>query len=119
MSTYNNKTQLFGLPFGSLGVTFGVLSLYGVVIIVISSLYWIDSKKRTWKLLHYISYAVAVLVFLHALYTGSDLRYGLFRLAWIGLGMIVILGIISRLARAGSLKHRKANSSDDEIITEE
>lgn len=114
LSTYNNKSQLPGLPLGSLGVSFGILALYGVIIIVISSLYWIDSKKRTWKFLHYISYAVAILVFLHALYTGSDLRYGLFRLAWIGLGLIVVLGIIARLARAGSLKHHEI-APDDEI----
>jgi sulfoxide reductase heme-binding subunit YedZ len=115
LSTYNNKTQLPGLPLGKFAVSFGVLALYGVIIVVLSSLYWIDSKKRRWKLLHYISYVVALLVFLHALYAGSDIRYGLFRTAWIGLGVIVTIGVIMRLARVGSLKRKKSVIDEDAV----
>ncbi len=111
LSTYNNKTQFLGLPLGSLGVTFGILAMYGVVILVVSSLYLMQRKKRTWRLLHYLSYAVAVLVFFHVLYVGTDVRYGLFRAAWIFLGFIVFVGIIMRIRRAGSLK-RKTKPED-------
>jgi sulfoxide reductase heme-binding subunit YedZ len=105
VSSYNNKSQLFGLPFGALAVGFGILATYGIAPIVLSSLKWIDTKKGAWKKLHYLSYAVVVLVFLHALYVGSDLRYGTFRVIWVLIGFIVLLGIISRLARRGSMSH--------------
>jgi sulfoxide reductase heme-binding subunit YedZ len=102
-STYNNKTSLFGLSLGFLGVAAGILAMYGVIVIVFSSLGWIDTRKRTWRKLHYISYVVAVLVFLHALLTGTDVRNGIFRAAWLALGAIVAVGIVIRLWRARTL----------------
>lgn len=87
-SHYNNGTRLWGLAFGSLAVSFGVLAMYGVAILVASSLGWIDTKKHTWRLLHYISYKV-----------------------WIVLGLIIVLGIISRLWRAGTMRRSKIMTS--------
>jgi predicted ferric reductase len=103
-SHYNNGTKLFGIPLGGIAVTLGVLSLYGVAIIVATSLGWIDSKKKTWRLLHYISYLVIFFIFLHALYVGTDLKYGTFRKAWIAAGLILISAIVIRLWYAGTLK---------------
>ena len=105
VSHYNNGTKLFGVPLAGLGVTLGILAAYGVAIIVLTSLGWIDSKKGTWRLLHYLSYFVMFFVFLHALYTGSDLKYGIFRAVWIFLIFVVLLAIISRLGRAGTLSN--------------
>ncbi|HSX07695.1 MAG TPA: ferric reductase-like transmembrane domain-containing protein [Candidatus Saccharimonadales bacterium] len=104
LSQYSNGTRLFGLPFGGIAVAFGILAMYGVAIIVLSSLQWIDTKKRTWHWLHYISYAVMFAVFLHALYVGSDLKYGGFRAAWIFAGAVVAVGVVMRLLRSGTLK---------------
>jgi|SRR5581483_2927127 predicted ferric reductase len=112
-SRYSNGTSFLGVALGSLAVSMGILAMYGVAIIVASSLGWIDTKKRTWKSLHYLSYVVAVLIFLHALYTGSDLKYGLFRLAWIGIGGVVITGILSRLWRAGVIRKKPVVTSED------
>jgi methionine sulfoxide reductase heme-binding subunit len=106
LSRYNNHTQLLGLPLGWAAVGLGVLAMYGVVIIVLSSLGWIDTKKRAWRKLHYLSYVVALFVFLHALYAGSDVQYGIFRAAWMFLGLIVVIGMVMRLWRAGSTKQR-------------
>lgn len=103
-SRYNNGTTLLNLPLGALAVGLGVLSMYGVAIIVASSLGWIDSKKRTWRTLHYLSYVVAIFIFFHALYAGSDLKYGTFRMLWILLGAIVGAGLLARLWRAGTTK---------------
>jgi DMSO/TMAO reductase YedYZ heme-binding membrane subunit len=111
VSHYNNKSQLLGLPFSDLAIGFGILAAYGIAVIVLSSLSWIDTKKGAWKNLHYLSYGVVVLVFLHALYAGTDLRYGAFRAIWMLVGFIVLLGIISRLARRGSMAHTKSESS--------
>ena len=104
LSHYNNGTTFAGLALGSLAVGFGVLATYGVIIIVLSSLGWIDTHKKTWRWLHYTGYAVVLLVFLHGLYIGSDLKYGTFRMAWIAAGLVLILAIISRLLRAGTLR---------------
>lgn len=114
-SHYNNGTAFLGVALGSLSVSLGILAMYGIAIIVASSLGWIDTKKRAWKSLHYLSYVVAIFIFLHALYTGSDLKYGVFRLAWIGLGAVVILGILSRLWRAGTTRPKRLTpgSTDD------
>lgn len=104
LSHVNNGTDFAGFALGSLAVTFGIFAAYGIIIIVASSLGWIDKHKSIWKSLHYLSYAVMVLVFLHGLYSGTDLRYGTFRAAWVALGGIVVIGIFMRLRRAGSLK---------------
>ncbi len=104
LSHYNNKSQLPLLPFSSLAIAFGIIATYGILITVASSLKWIDTKKTTWRKLHYINYAVIMLVFLHALYAGSDLKYGLFRAIWILIALIVLLAVIYRLTRTNTLK---------------
>lgn len=107
VSHYNNGTTLAGIALGSVAVALGIFAAYGVIIIVLSSLKWIDTKKHTWRWLHYLSYVVMLFVFLHALYTGSDLKYGTFRAFWILLGLIVVLAVVSRLDRAGTLKRKR------------
>lgn len=103
VSVYSNKTTLLGLNLSSIGVACGIFATYFILIIVASSLGWINSHKVTWRYLHWLSYAVAFLVFLHALIVGTDVRYGVFRAAWIMLGVVVILAVIGRLWRAGTL----------------
>lgn len=107
VSHYNNGTSFAGLALGGLAVTFGILAMYGVAVIVLSSLGWIDTRQKTWRWLHYVSYLVMLFVLLHGLFVGTDLKYGLFRAAWLGLGFLVVLGILSRLRRVGSLKKTK------------
>lgn len=105
-SHYNNGTKLLGIPLGALAVTMGILAMYGVAIIVASSLGWINTRKGRWRILHYLSYVVMFLVFLHALYIGSDLKYGVFREAWVVIGFVLLIGVLSRLRRVGSLRHK-------------
>ncbi len=102
-STYNNKSTILGLSLGLFGVAFCILAMYGVLIVVASSLKWIDTKKKLWRQTHYVSYAVAGLVFLHALIVGTDVRYGTFRFGWIFLGFIVMVAVITRLWRSRTL----------------
>lgn len=111
-STHNNGTQIGGFSLGALAVTFGVLAMYGVVIVVSSALGWIN-KNKTWRKLHYISYAVIILVLLHGLYIGTDLKYGIFRDAWIGVGAVLALAIIMRLWRKGTIKKALQDDSID------
>ncbi len=105
VSHYSNHTKLLGIGLSGIGVALGIFAMYGVVVIVASSLGWIDSKKDLKRLLHYISYFVILAVFVHALSVGSDLKYGLFREAWIAVSALLLLMILSRLRRAGTLKN--------------
>jgi hypothetical protein len=104
VSHYNNKSNLLGINLGWFGVAAGILASYGIAVVVISSLGWIDTKKKAWKQLHYLSYLVAILVFVHALSTGSDLKYGTFRLFFIFLGLLTVAGVLSRIYRSGIIK---------------
>jgi DMSO/TMAO reductase YedYZ heme-binding membrane subunit len=105
-STYSNNVPLFGLALGFLGVACGIVAMYGVAIIIVTSLVWMERKKRAWKLLHYLSYAVIVLVFAHGLLVGTDLKTGLLRLAWLLCGLLLVAAILTRLWRAGTLQRR-------------
>lgn len=101
---YNNGTKILGLPLGGLAITFGIFAMYGIAIIVLSSLGWIDSKKGLWQKIHYLSYLVAFFVVFHVLYTGTDVKRGWLRAVWIILALVVLVGFIGRLRRRGSLK---------------
>ncbi len=103
VSKYSNNTSFLGIALGWAAIAMGILAAYGIIILVASSLGWIETKKKTWRKLHYISYAVAVLVFLHALYSGSDLKYGLFRKVWILIGIVVVIGIVMRITRSKTI----------------
>jgi len=98
-SMYNNGTSLLSFKLSAIAVALGVLAMYGVAIVVASSLGWIDSKKRLWRNTHYISYFVIIAVFIHALGTGADLKYGLFREVWVAAGFVLILAVVMRLWR--------------------
>ena len=109
-SHYNNGTKLLGIPLGGIAVTLGILAMYCVFILVLTSLGWIDTHKKTWRKLHYLSYVVAGFVLVHALYVGTDLKYGLFRESWIALGGLVFIAVIARLWRADTVPK---NSKDE------
>lgn len=103
-SHYTNGIRLFGWSFGGLAVTLGIVSTYLVAIIVASSLGWIDRKKTTWRWLHYLSYLAMLFVFVHALTDGTDLKYGVFRLFWMLLILLIFIASIVRLTRVGTLR---------------
>ncbi|HEY5152807.1 MAG TPA: ferric reductase-like transmembrane domain-containing protein [Candidatus Saccharimonadales bacterium] len=94
---------IWGVHLGSLYVAFGVLAFYAAAIVIVSSLVWVDKKPLTWRLLHYTGYLLAVLVFLHGLYLGTDLKQGFFRVLWLAGGIAIIVGIIFRLRRARTI----------------
>ncbi len=102
LSNYSNNTTLLGLPPAGLAVTLGILAAYGVAILLMTSLKWIDTKKTLWRRTHYVSYIVVFCVFLHGVFTGSDLKYGAFRLIWIIIGLLLGIAIIYRVNRTRS-----------------
>lgn len=99
LSNYQPVT-IFGMHLGSLYVALGVLAFYGTILVVLTSLLWVDKKPYTWKLLHLLSYAIILFVFIHALYLGTDLMHGILRWLWILFGLSIAVATIHRLWRA-------------------
>lgn len=97
-SNYQPVT-IAGYHLGSLWVALGVFALYGVLAIIISSLLWIDKKPYTWKALHFLAYMVMIFIFFHALYIGTDLTHGMFRVLWILFSIGVAVAIVFRAWR--------------------
>jgi sulfoxide reductase heme-binding subunit YedZ len=102
-SSRYKPVTIFGVNFGSLYVSLGVFAFYMVALITVYSLLWIDKKPYSWKLTHLLSYVVFVFVFIHALFLGTDLAGGIFRIIWIASGIGVSIAIIVRLWRAKTI----------------
>lgn len=98
LSHYKPVT-IFGIHFGSLYVAFGVLAFYLVGIIIVTSLLWVEKKPYIWKWIHLMSYVAIFLVFIHALYIGTDLAHGFWRYLWIFLALSILAAAIQRLWR--------------------
>ena len=93
------------VPFiGSFWLTLGILAFYLLIIITVSSFLILDTKKYLWKIIHITSYAAVIFVFFHTLNMGTDLKTGWLRILWIAIGLIILIGIITRLWRAGTVK---------------
>lgn len=101
-STYR-PTTILGFSVGSLYVALGIFAFYILLAVILTSLFWIDKKPKTWKFTHLLSYLAMVLVFLHALYLGTDLTSGALRYIWIGLMLILAWAGIARLKRVGTV----------------
>lgn len=59
-------------PYRAVPVAIGVFTMYGMVLVLASS--WLRRRvgQKTWRLLHYLSFAVFVGVTLHGVLAGSD-----------------------------------------------
>jgi hypothetical protein len=102
LSNYRPVT-IWGFQLGSLYVALGVLAFYLTALIIITSLVWIEKKPYLWKLTHLMSYVVMLLVFIHALYLGTDLAGGLLRWLWVAVGVCMFGLIVYRLWRSKTI----------------
>lgn len=101
--TYTNGVPLFGIALGSFAVTAGILAVYGIAYVVLTSLYFMNSHKQFWRYSHIVSYFVMVFVFIHALSVGTDTKSGVIRVVMITLFILLVLAIVMRLRR----QHRR------------
>ncbi len=97
--SHYKEVSIGGYHLGSIYVAMGVLALYFVLAIILSSILWIDKKPHTWKLFHFLAYLTMIFVFFHALYLGTDLMQGALRVIWIIFGCVVAIAIVYRLRR--------------------
>ena len=101
--SHYKPTTIAGVNVGSLWVALGTFALYLVIAIIITSLLWIEKKPRPWKFVHFASYTVLVLTFIHGLFLGTDLSKGIFRTLWVFGAVLLIAPLLMRLWRAYTL----------------
>lgn len=99
LSDYKPVT-LFGVHVGSLYVALGVLAFYLTGIVVVTSLTIINKRPSLWKLVHLASYVIIMMVFVHALYIGTDVSHGWMRVVWFACAAAILGGAVFRLWRA-------------------
>jgi DMSO/TMAO reductase YedYZ heme-binding membrane subunit len=85
-------------------VGLGILAFYALILVTVTSLSINRSHPRAWKLIHFVSYVVLALTFVHGLFAGTDLAGGLGRMVWVAAGALIIVALLPRLRRSGSLK---------------
>jgi sulfoxide reductase heme-binding subunit YedZ len=107
-TSHYTPVTIAGIHVGSLYVALGILAFYAAAIVIISSLVWMDKKPATWRLLHYTGYLLVLLVFLHGLYLGTDLKHGIPHIIWLAAGIVIIVGVIFRLRRARTITDDKS-----------
>jgi hypothetical protein len=88
---------------GSILVAFGIIAFYLVILVVLSSLFWINKKPLIWRLIHFVSYLTVLLVFIHSFYIGTDLKSGVLHWLWIIFGVILLGSLAARIWRSGTL----------------
>lgn len=91
---------IWGVHMGSLYVALGILAFYASLLVVITSLLWVERKPKTWKLIHLLSYLIIALVFVHALKLGTDTSSGVIRILWVAAGVCIAIAAMLRLRRA-------------------
>ena len=97
------QVSIAGRNFGSLYVALGIFSLYMTIVVVATSLLYIDKKPHLWKLSHLLSYLVMGFVFVHALFLGTDTSRGWMRIVWVMVGVVTVIATIARLRRANTI----------------
>jgi sulfoxide reductase heme-binding subunit YedZ len=87
-----------GEPYQSLGVSLGVLGLYALIVVLVSS--WLRRyvSHRLWRGLHYGSFGVFILVTLHGLLSGSDSGLGWLRSVYFAALASMLFLTVMRLA---------------------
>ena len=98
------KTSWIGFVYlGSINMALGIIAMYLLIFVVVTSLRWIDQKPHAWKIVHYLSYLATAFIFFHTLFLGTDFKAGWSRTLWVVGGVAVLGAVIMRLRRAGTL----------------
>lgn len=84
-------------PYRPLPVDLGVLALYGLVVVWLSS--WVKRriKYTSWRALHYTSFFAFLLVTFHGIFAGSDSAEPWMRLLYMSISAVVTLLILVRI----------------------
>jgi len=90
----------YGAAFNSYIILFGFLLVIGT-----AGIYGrIRFGYETWRKIHYLTYALLPLAFVHSMALGSDLQTGLLRYYWVGLFAVFILVLLHRVWKRISIR---------------
>lgn len=116
------EAALFFVPFLDMPVTWGIISLL-ILIVLISLTFYFKIKYNVWKISHKFMILAFAFSFLHTLLISSDisrnyfLRYYIFTLAIIGLGVSVHQAIFNKiLSKKFKYKVKNVSLMNDDII---
>jgi len=84
-------------PYQPLGITFGVIGLYALLVLLASS--WLRRflPRRFWRGLHYLSFVAFVLVTMHGVLAGSDASLGWMRSVYFAASASTLFLTVMRL----------------------
>lgn len=99
----------FAANYSPFGTGIGILSLYLLVILVSSSILRRYIGVKAWRKIHYVSFALYVLVTLHGLVAGTDANQGWAVLLYLVPTVILILVVARRI----QISSHKRNQSFD------
>ena len=78
-------------------ITFGILGLYLMIIIIVTSYFREALSQRLWRAVHWLNIVLFAIATLHAYLLGTDLRSGLTHNIFLTLNIILILLIMINL----------------------
>jgi len=90
----------FTSTYRSLYVGFGTISLYLFLVVLITSL-WFIKQFKSWRLLHYLSFLMFVLVLIHGYFTGTDSASTWVKLLYLLIFVLVVVMVYIRVRMSG------------------
>lgn len=86
-------------PYRPLYVSLGIIALYLFLAVIITSLFFRLKWPRLWRLLHYLTYLIFFLLFLHGVLIGTDTALPLMTYSYWITGLIAAAFVFFRLYR--------------------
>ena len=91
-------------------VTLGVLGMYSMIAIILTSYFRKYISQRIWRITHFLNIVLYGLAFFHAFYLGTDLKSGLMREIFLGMNVLLLaMMIVSLLLKLKSVFVSKDN----------
>ena len=95
-------------PYKPFWVGLGIISLYLMVIVIVSSRYLKQIGQKRWRALHYLSFALYVLATVHGLAAGTDSSKLSMQLMYLGSGLLILFLTIYRFLTRQSASTRSS-----------
>ena len=92
--------------FKNIPVSLGIMAFYGLLVIMVSSIFFRLRYRRAWRLLHYATYPTFFLVMVHGIKTGTDTVA--FKELYLVTGLIFGALVLYRLAYPYIVKEYRA-----------
>jgi Ferric reductase like transmembrane component. len=67
----------------------GIIGLYILLVVMFSSLVTINKFPKAWRLLHYLTYPLFIILFIHGYFIGTDTKFIIIKLIYLITGVIV------------------------------